>query len=76
MEKNKLAKEENIFLNTRKSFNVASQRHVSRFLDNGHTVKAVAAGRLRKNRIRILQGDRVKVAISPYDFQGERDFRG
>ena len=36
-------------------------------LDNGHEVKAVISGRLRKNRIRILTGDRVKVAISPYD---------
>jgi len=36
-------------------------------LDNGHEIKAVISGRLRKNRIRILTGDRVKVAISPYD---------
>tara|TARA_Y100000591_G_C21413819_1_gene488858 strand:- start:217 stop:417 length:201 start_codon:yes stop_codon:yes gene_type:complete len=39
-------------------------------LDNGHEVKAVISGRLRKNRIRILTGDRVKVAISPYYLQG------
>ena len=36
-------------------------------LDNGHEIKAVISGKLRKNRIRILTGDRVKVAISPYD---------
>ena len=36
-------------------------------LDNGFEVRAVISGRLRKNRIRILTGDRVKVAISPYD---------
>ena len=36
-------------------------------LDNGHEIKAVISGRLRKNRIRILTGDRVKVSISPYD---------
>ena len=36
-------------------------------LDNGHTISAVISGKLRKNRIRILTGDRVKIAISPYD---------
>tara|TARA_B100001057_G_scaffold69326_1_gene63116 strand:- start:1316 stop:1531 length:216 start_codon:yes stop_codon:yes gene_type:complete len=41
-------------------------------LDNGHEVKAVISGRLRKNRIRILTGDRVKVAISPYDLSRGR----
>jgi len=41
-------------------------------LDNGFEVKAVISGRLRKNRIRILTGDRVKVAISPYDLSRGR----
>ena len=36
-------------------------------LDNGHTITAHAAGKLRKNRIRVLQGDRVKIEVSPYD---------
>ncbi len=36
-------------------------------LDNGHTVLAHVAGRMRKNFIRIVPGDRVKVEISPYD---------
>ena len=36
-------------------------------LDNGHEIKSVISGKLRKNRIRILTGDRVKVSISPYD---------
>ena len=45
-------------------------------LDNGHEVKAVISGKLRKNRIRILTGDRVKVAISPYDLtRGRVTFR-
>ena len=45
-------------------------------LDNGHEVIAVAAGRLRKNRIRILQGDRVKISVSPYDLtKGRVTFR-
>ncbi len=41
-------------------------------LDNGHEVKAVISGKLRKNRIRILTGDRVRVAISPYDLSRGR----
>lgn len=41
-------------------------------LDNGHEIKAVISGKLRKNRIRILTGDRVKVTISPYDLQRGR----
>ena len=36
-------------------------------LDNGHMVLAHVAGRMRKNFIRIVPGDRVKVEISPYD---------
>ena len=45
-------------------------------LDNSHEVIAVAAGRLRKNRIRVLQGDRVKVSVSPYDLtRGRVTFR-
>ena len=45
-------------------------------LDNGHVVIAVTAGKLRKNRIRILQNDRVKVSVSPYDLtKGRVTFR-
>ena len=45
-------------------------------LDNGHEVTAVTAGRLRKNRIRILQNDRVKISVSPYDLtKGRVTFR-
>ena len=36
-------------------------------LENTHIVTAHAAGKLRKNRIRVLQGDNVIVAVSPYD---------
>ena len=38
-------------------------------LSNGHTILCHSAGRIRKNRIRILQGDSVKVSVSPYDLQ-------
>ena len=36
-------------------------------LENGHMVTAHTAGKLRKNRIRVLQGDNVTVEVSPYD---------
>jgi len=35
--------------------------------DNKQIVTAHTAGKLRKNRIRVLQGDNVTVEISPYD---------
>ena len=45
-------------------------------LDNGHSVIAVASGKLRKNRIRCLANDRVKIEISPYDLtRGRISFR-
>lgn len=36
-------------------------------LDNGHMVLATISGRMRKNYIRILTGDRVIVELSEYD---------
>jgi len=36
-------------------------------LDNGHEVIAHIAGKMRKNFIRILPGDKVQVELSPYD---------
>lgn len=36
-------------------------------LENGHVVIAHISGRMRKNYIRILMGDRVTVQITPYD---------
>ena len=41
-------------------------------LENGHVVTAHTAGKLRKNRIRVLQGDRVKLEVSPYDLSKGR----
>ena len=41
-------------------------------LENGHTVTAHISGKMRKNYIRILTGDRVKVAVSPYDISKGR----
>ena len=36
-------------------------------LENGHTIIAHISGRMRKNYIRILTGDKVKVELTPYD---------
>lgn len=36
-------------------------------LENGHEVHAHISGRLRKNYIRILPGDKVRIELSPYD---------
>ena len=36
-------------------------------LENGHTVLAHIAGRLRRHHIKLLLGDRVELEISPYD---------
>ena len=36
-------------------------------LENGHHVLAHASGKMRKNFIRILPGDKVRVELTPYD---------
>lgn len=36
-------------------------------LDNGHLITAHISGRMRKNYIRILTGDKVTVELTPYD---------
>jgi translation initiation factor IF-1 len=41
-------------------------------LENGHVITAHISGRMRKNYIRILTGDKVKVEISPYDISKGR----
>ena len=46
-------------------------------LENVHIVTAHTAGKLRKNRIRVLQGDNVTVEMTPYDLtKGRIIFRG
>jgi translation initiation factor IF-1 len=41
-------------------------------LSNGHEVIAIVAGKMRKNFIRIIPGDLVKVEVSPYDLSRGR----
>ena len=36
-------------------------------LENNHEVLAHTAGKLRKNRIRVLTGDNVLIEVTPYD---------
>ena len=45
-------------------------------LENGHVVTAHISGRMRKNYIRILTGDKVKIEMTPYDLsKGRITFR-
>jgi len=41
-------------------------------LDNGHKLVAYSAGRMKKNFIRILAGDKVTLELSPYDLSKGR----
>jgi len=45
-------------------------------LENGHVITAHISGKMRKNYIKILTGDAVKVELSPYDLsKGRITFR-
>ena len=41
-------------------------------LENGHEILAHISGKIRKNFIRILPGDKVKVEMTPYDLSRGR----
>ena len=41
-------------------------------LDGGHEIVAYTAGRMKKNRIKTLAGDRVTIEMSPYDLEKGR----
>jgi translation initiation factor IF-1 len=41
-------------------------------LDNGHEILAYTGGRMKKNRIRTIAGDRVTVEMTPYDLEKGR----
>ena len=46
-------------------------------LENGHEILAHISGKMRMNYIRILQGDKVTVELSPYDLtKGRITWRG
>lgn len=45
-------------------------------LENGHQLVAYTSGKMRKNHIRILAGDKVSIEMSPYDLsKGRITFR-
>lgn len=45
-------------------------------LENGHEILGHTAGKMRKNRIRVLAGDEVMVELTPYDLtKGRITFR-
>ena len=41
-------------------------------LENGHEILAYLSGKMRKHYIRVLEGDRVKCELSPYDLSKGR----
>ena len=45
-------------------------------LDNDHEILAHTSGKMRKNKIRVLAGDRVQVEMTPYDLtKGRINYR-
>ncbi len=45
-------------------------------LENGHNILGFTSGKMRKNRIRVLAGDKVTVELTPYDLtRGRITFR-
>jgi translation initiation factor IF-1 len=46
---------------------VLPDRNYRVLLENGHEILAYAAGKMSKFKIRVLEGDRVSVVLSPYD---------
>ncbi len=41
-------------------------------LENGHSLVAYTAGKMRKNHIRIMAGDKITMELSPYDVNNGR----
>lgn len=45
-------------------------------LENGHELICYASGRMKKNKIRVLMGDKVRIEMLPYDLtKGRVTFR-
>jgi len=71
-----MAKEESIQVQGKVTQALANTQFRVR-LENGHEIIAHIAGKIRKHFIRILPGDVVTVAISPYDLtKGRITYRG
>jgi translation initiation factor IF-1 len=41
-------------------------------LENGHQITCYTSGRMRQHKIRLVQGDRVRVEMTPYDLSKGR----
>ena len=41
-------------------------------IENGHLITAYTGGKMRQFRIRLVQGDKVKVEMTPYDLEKGR----
>lgn len=41
-------------------------------LDNGYNILCVISGKMRKNFIKVLEGDKVKIEMTPYDLSKGR----
>jgi translation initiation factor IF-1 len=41
-------------------------------LENGHNVICYTGGKMRQNKIRLVQGDRVRIEMTPYDLSKGR----
>ena len=55
---------------------IATECDVSGKTDNDHEVLAHTSGKMQKNQIRVLAGDRVNVEMTPYDLsKGQITFR-
>ena len=71
-----MAKEESLLVEGKVVSSLANTQFKVK-LNNGHEIVAHIAGKIRKNFIRILPGDVVTVAISPYDLsKGRITYRG
>jgi translation initiation factor IF-1 len=71
-----MAKEESILVQGKVTQALANTQFRVK-LENGHEILAHIAGKIRKNFIRILPGDTVTVALSPYDLgRGRITYRG
>ena len=55
-----------------KEDNIEMQGTILDTLENGHVVTAHISGKMRKNYIRILTGDKVTVEMTPYDLSKAR----
>ena len=66
-----MAKEENIEMEGEVIDNLPNTTFRVK-LENGHIVIAHISGKMRKNYIRILAGDKVKVELTPYDLSKGR----